>query len=172
MQIFFNKYKRVLILLALGMASISGVWYLLTPHNYEDCILKYLKPNASDFTANQIRGVCHNKFDTPQRPTSICKDIAYDRQSFPASARIYNEYNRNKIEVTLHNNVKDIEVTSITAFVQINDRQREDYKLTPPYPISSARSLSTTTFHPESLTYSGAIKDRDWGITNLQICKI
>jgi len=55
-----NK-KAVSALFAL-LVSVVGIWYVVTPHSYEDCILKNLKAGMAETAVVSVRTACANKF--------------------------------------------------------------------------------------------------------------
>lgn len=88
---FNQKIVGVILVLALGL---SAIWYMFTPHNYDDCILKNLKAGMSDAAAVSIRSACLNKFvKTSGDETPSCKDrllTPEERKQIKGSAHITN----------------------------------------------------------------------------------
>jgi hypothetical protein len=56
----YYRFRYVFAAIAL-VASLGGVYWLLVPHTYEDCILKNLKGSKSDLAVREIRSACRKK---------------------------------------------------------------------------------------------------------------
>jgi hypothetical protein len=64
-----SKKIKLLIGAAISAALIALVWFLNTPKNFEDCVLKYLKGSESSSAAVAINNACAKKFPTVKKDT-------------------------------------------------------------------------------------------------------
>jgi hypothetical protein len=64
-----NKNMIIATVAIVGFAMIA--WYIMTPHNYEDCLLSGMKGISSDAAARGVALACRQKFPLP-------RDTKYD----------------------------------------------------------------------------------------------
>jgi len=54
--------KKIIVGLGGFLLVVSGIWYMATPHTYEDCILKNVKSGMSEVAVGNVKAACLVKF--------------------------------------------------------------------------------------------------------------
>lgn len=168
----FIKSKIFAVCVLFSIILLLGIWYLLTPHSYEDCILKNVKSGASVEVASKIQTACNLKFypeeiETPKN----CKKVQQSTETaslYPATATIDFD---NFAEVTIHNNSPTLAIKSVrAAFLTTAKATPEVYELEVKGRFIEPLSTGNTWRHQGKLLHK---PEKDWSfdILSFDVCE-
>jgi len=60
------KNKLIIVVILIVLAG-AGIYWLNIPHNYNDCILKYMKNEGDRLAVIQVMSACKDKFPNDRK---------------------------------------------------------------------------------------------------------